>query len=129
MSFLCGDFCLSQELPQEPCEEAQVGSDGGGGESSGESFRGLSEDSGPASPEAIAESDLSQSEEGTTEFLAIHICGGPLGPPPLPEDIGYDAGFKAVEERRYDDALALAYSALWPFSNEVVHNSVRFSGN
>ncbi|CAJ1343121.1 unnamed protein product [Effrenium voratum] len=45
--------------------------------------------------------------------------------PPLPEDIGYQAGFqaagtpKSVAENRVADAVALAMSPFWPFTNEL----------
>ncbi|CAJ1383612.1 unnamed protein product [Effrenium voratum] len=39
--------------------------------------------------------------------------------PPLPEDIGYQAGFQAVAENRVADAVALAMSPFWPFTNEL----------
>eukprot|EP00435_Cladocopium_sp_Y103_P045844 s2161_g13.t1 len=66
------------------------------------------------SPDSPENPDAEEEEGGLTSEEE-----GPPAPPPLPEDMGYQAGFKAVEDDRLEDALALARSSLWPFTNEV----------
>ena len=97
------------------------GEDGRGSRKNSQDFEdqsnaeGLSDAEGstgePTSPEA------SQAEN--PEEDGLNSGSEEERPPPLPEDIGYQAGFKAVEENRLENALALARSSLWPFTNEV----------
>lgn len=74
----------------------------------------------PTSPDAQASAPDSPENPDVEEEGGLSSEGeeGPP-PPPLPEDMGYQAGFKAVEDDRLEDALALARSSLWPFTNEV----------
>mmetsp|Transcript_48582 Transcript_48582/g.77314 ORF Transcript_48582/g.77314 Transcript_48582/m.77314 type:complete len:549 (+) Transcript_48582:53-1699(+) len=100
----------SQDI--ENCEtRSDAGSDTEGrtGEPTSPDAQEASAPDSPENPE-VEEGGLTDEEAGEE---------GPPPPPPLPEDMGYRAGFKAVEDDRLEDALALARSSLWPFTNEV----------